>query len=134
MDLTGMPLSRTQITRKFRQIARSWTGCDWPIQFGKLGLNLNGLKSAQATLMAGATSGEESAEWRRAAKWLAGVEHEALQAERLARNAVDLAVRRCPHEAVEAIEHACHIEAKYHDHLVWRELRDALAAHLRDSG
>jgi hypothetical protein len=128
MDVTGTEsrLSPSQITRKFRQLARSWTGCDWPIQFGKLGLNLNGLTSAQAALMAGATSGEESAEWRRAAKWLAAVEQDAVRAERLARSAVDFAARRCPREAVEAIENACQIEAKYHDQLVWRELRDAL--------
>jgi hypothetical protein len=136
MDVTDTEsrVSPAQIARTFSRIVRTWTGCDWPIQFGKLGLNLNGLTSMQAALMAGATSGEESAEWRRACRWLASVEHDAQKAERFARTAADLAIRGRPDEAMEAMKHACQLEAVYHDQLVWQELRDALAAYQQDPG
>jgi hypothetical protein len=116
------------IMRSYRQAAGAWRGCDWPIRFGLLGLNLEGLESAQAALMAGATSGDEAAEWRRASTWLARVEQDAARSERDARAAVELASRDCLCEAFERAQDACLIEARYHDHLVWQGLRDALAA------
>jgi hypothetical protein len=111
--------------RAFLQASGKWGGCDWPVQFGKLGLNLRGLESRHADLMARATSGEESTEWRRAAKWLARIEQDARQAEDYARAAVELTDKQLD-EAVRSAEQACYLEAKYHDHLVWQPLRDLL--------
>jgi hypothetical protein len=123
-------MSRSDISTTYGQTAGSWTGCDWPVHFGKFGLNLNGLRSRQAVLIAGATSGAEAAEWRRAAKWLAHVEQDARQAETLARAAVDLAARDDLRAALESAEDACRIEARYHRRLLWQAVRDGIAAQL----
>ncbi len=122
-----------EIHRFFRQASGGWTGCDWPMQFGKLGLNLCGLKSSHAALMARATSGEESCEWRRAAKWLAQVEQDARQAEAAAQAALGFADEH-PAEALRCAEDACRLESQYHEHLVWQPLRDALARRWQVSG
>src|SRR5438309_1599773 len=126
-------ISPADMIRTYWRTINTWTGCDWPVRFGKLGLNLDGLKSAHATLMAGATSGEEAAEWRRAAKWLSRIEQDARQAGSCARAAVDLASQQAWPEALESAERACQIEARYHVHLVWQTLRDAVATHLIDA-
>src|SRR5262245_26548095 len=62
------------INRVFRQQAGKWTGCAWRTCFGKSELDLNGMNSAQARIMARATSGPEAADWRAAVQWLAQVE------------------------------------------------------------
>jgi hypothetical protein len=136
MDAPGIEsrMALPEITRTYQRTIGAWAGCDWAVRFGKLGLNLNGLKSAQADLMAGATAGEESAEWRRAAKWLARLEQDAQRAETCGRTAVDLVSRQNLHQALESAEAACRIEAKYHVQLVWQALRDSIAAHLNGMG
>jgi hypothetical protein len=80
-------------------------------------------------LMAGATAGGESAEWRRAAQWLARVERDAHQAEQKAQAAVELASRQCTRDALKRVEEACRLEAKYHKELVWQPLQEAIAGY-----
>jgi hypothetical protein len=134
MDVPGVELrALPEIIRTYWRTVGAWMGCDWPVRFGNLGLNLDGLKSTQAALMAGATSGAEAAEWRRAANWLTQIEQDARQAEMCARAAVDLAARQSWPEALESADHACRIEARYHDHLVWQRLRDAIATESSDT-
>lgn len=83
-----------EIERAFEEAAGSWTGCDWPTQFGKTGLNLNGWTTAQATGMALETmDAVVSEDWSAAATWLSLVEHHARQAQAKAASALE-AVRQ----------------------------------------
>ena len=84
-----------------------WKGCNWPTEFGGRKLNLNGLKSSQAALMAGATAGPERADWRRAMDWLMRVEEDAREAEKQAKLAADLAVQGDLDQARSFAEQAC---------------------------
>lgn len=72
------PLDR--LCQSVDQANRAWTGCCWPTQFGPGRLNLEGTQSRHALLLAAATRGDESAQWRAAARWLAGVEADAAAA------------------------------------------------------
>jgi hypothetical protein len=107
-----------------------WTGCDWPTRFGTTGLDLNGLTAAQALLMARATAGAESADWRAAARWLDEVEADARKAEEAASRAARLAADGRLVEAAEQAKLACALEGRYREERVWRQLYDALAEHL----
>ena len=107
-----------------------WTGCDWPTQFGRTGLDLQGFCSSQAILMAGATAGSEAADWRNAVTWLTRVEQDARQAESEAQTAVSLARKGKLREALQRADLACAMEARYHRSLAWRPLRDAIEAAL----
>lgn len=60
----------------------SWSGCDWPTEFGSKKLNLCGLTSQQALLVANATRGDEAECWREAASWLHQIESDAAEAGR----------------------------------------------------
>jgi hypothetical protein len=112
----------------YEQLRGAWSGCDWPTSFGQTGLDLNGITSHQALLMARATAGEESGDWREAVRWLRLVEADAEAAEDAARRAVELAARGDLAAARRASETACDLEARYHPRPVWSDIRDALAA------
>lgn len=74
--------SMDEVARAYEAAAGQWTGCDWPTCFGKSGLDLRGLSSADAELRASAAPGaEEAEEWRVAATWLARWEQAAVDAE-----------------------------------------------------
>src|SRR5262249_9728411 len=77
----------------FQRTRGKWAGCDWPTSFGETGLELNGLRSGQAVLMARATSGAEATDWREAVQWLRLIEADADAAEVAARRAVEHAAR-----------------------------------------
>src|SRR5690348_12635546 len=112
--------------RMYVQHAGHWRGCDWPTALGVSKLDLKGLHAAQATLLAGATSGSEEADWRAAAEWLPQVERDAKQAEAKAARAAELAEAGRLTEALRPAEEACAIEGRYHADLVWRPLCDAI--------
>src|SRR5262249_14531534 len=48
----------------------SWTGCDWPTEFGDAGLNLENVSAADARTRAESLCGSEATEWHAAANWL----------------------------------------------------------------
>ena len=104
----------------------AWTGCDWPTSFGDTGLDLNGMTSHQALLMARATAGLEAADWREAVQWLRLVETDAEAAEEAARSAVDAVARGELAAARRDAQSACDLEARYHPRLVWADLKEAL--------
>ena len=117
-----------EISRVFLQTAGRWKGCDWPTQFGKTRLNLEGLKSAQATLMAKATAGLEAADWRRGANWLAQVEEDVKKAEAEGELAADLAACGQLRQSLAHAQQACAIESQYHSQPGWQRLCDAIKA------
>ncbi len=126
--LSTSPVVAEKIERAFRQAAGTWRGCDWPTRFGNWNFNLDGLKASQALLLARATSGQEQAEWLAATAWLTVIENEAREAEKEAVLAMSRVRFGQLAEALEAMEHACDLEAKYHKNLVWEPLRQAIAA------
>src|SRR4051794_4326523 len=112
-------MSTDAIRSAYLEAVGTWRGCNWPTEFGKACLDLNGLKAAQATLMAGATSGAEAAAWRAAASWLAEIEQDARNAAAEARTAAALAAAGQLRDALEHADRACALEAKYHRPLTW---------------
>jgi hypothetical protein len=106
----------------------AWTGCDWPTSFGDTGLDLNGMTSHQALLMARATAGLEAADWREAVQWLRLVESDAEAAEEAARGAVERAAGGDLAAARRGAQTACDLEARYHPRPVWGDLKEALDA------
>lgn len=130
---TNKPETTDQISLLFTQAAGSWIGCDWPTEFGIARLNLDSLSSAQAMLMARATSDKEEDAWREASRWLARVEQEALEAEKEARLAVQAGQANQWVAARTHARNACDIEARYHQQLVWQPLRDAIERVFRTS-
>lgn len=115
----------------FVQTSGKWGGCDWPTTFGATGLNLNGLRAAQAALLAGVTSGREAMDWLAAADWLARVQRDAEECEAKAARAAELAEAGRLPEALRLAEEACAIEGRYHADLVWKPLREAIACQAR---
>lgn len=109
-----------------------WTGCDWTTQFGGRNLNLDGLCSKQAALVAECLIGDEAGEWQRATRWLSRVETDAVLAEREAAIAVFLAIFEHLPEALLHAERACALEGRYHRQLVWEPLREAIAAYANE--
>ena len=114
------------IQRAFHLAQSKWKGCDWPTQFGEGSMDLCGMKSAQARLMARATSGKEAVEWQAAAEWLAQIEWDAEAAEREAETAVELAHTGELGAAQELARQACRLEKKYRDNTVWQGLYDTI--------
>lgn len=115
-----------EIDAAYRAAAGRWSGCNDETAFGKLRLNLQNLKAAQAHLLARATAGQEREDWQAAAEWLNQVERDARDAEEEARAAVNLA--RSGHFA-EALRHArlaCALEKLHHSDLVWRQLQQLI--------
>jgi hypothetical protein len=106
--LAGLPAAADgdlrAITRAYEAAAGTWTGCDWPTNFGNQDLDLNGWTAAEAESMSvESTDPEEVEDWMAAARWLAKVEENAAQAEGQAALAVAAANVR---EWGEALEHA----------------------------
>lgn len=122
---TSLPLDEVQ--QAYRQGTRRWSGCDWPTALGRLGLDLNGLESTHATLMARATSGGESTAWRTAARWLKEVEDAARQAEIEAKQAVHLATSGQLPDALGHAQRAVDLAGGYQRSSVWEPLRAAIA-------
>jgi hypothetical protein len=114
------------VEKAYAQARGTWTGCDWPTSFGDSGLDLNGITSGQALLMARATAGVEAVDWLEAVHWLRLVEADAEAAEEAARSAVDLAARGNFAVALREAHTACDLEARYHPMSVWAELRHTL--------
>ena len=112
--------------RILRQQAGKWTGCAWRTCFGKSELDLDGMNSAQARIMARATSGPEGADWRAAVQWLAQVENDAAEAERAAAEAVALAEKKKWTSALALAERACALEYRHHNSSIWQPLRHAI--------
>jgi hypothetical protein len=100
--------------------------------FGKRAVDLNGMKAAQANIMARATSGPESADWRAAAKRLAQVERDAAEAEQAAAQAVVQAEQQNWKDALALAQRACSLEYHHHDQATWQPLFDAIEAVCRE--
>ena len=120
-----------EITAAFLQGLGKWNRCYWPTQFGPSGLNLKGLKSSQARLMAQSAAGQERADWRAATHWLDQLERDAAEAEREAKLATDLAHLGEFRRALQRIQAACSLESKYDSVNVWEPLRNAIAEKLK---
>jgi hypothetical protein len=112
--------------RLYQQASGKWTGCDWRTDFGRSGLNLEGIQSSQATLLAVATAGSESRDWYSAVLWLREVEQVTWEADQEARKATELARLGQLEEALHHAERACELERRYHTRLIWQPLRDAI--------
>lgn len=114
------------IDRAYQVGRGGWAGCDWPTAFGETSLDLNGITSHQALLMARATAGAEATDWREAVGWLRLVEVDAEVAESAARGALEHARRGDLSAAVREARAAYDLEAQYHAVPVWSRLRDVL--------
>jgi hypothetical protein len=114
------------VERAYTRARNAWTGCDWPTSFGDTGLDLSGVTSHQALLMARATSGLEAADWREAVHWLRLVEADAEAAEEAARWAVEHTAHGDLPAARRDAQAACDLEARYHPLPVWGELNNLL--------
>jgi hypothetical protein len=119
-------MDNSEITVAFLRGSGRWTGCCWETRFGSANLNLKGLKSSQAALMAGATSGDERTNWLAATRWLDQVEKDARDAEKQAQLAVDLARLGQTDRALAHAERACQLEAQYTTDETWRPLFGAI--------
>jgi hypothetical protein len=117
-----------QVEAFFVEAENRWVGCDWDTDFGPLKLDLNRLTAERATVLANATSGQESQAWNDAADWLAKVESDAAEAKLLATQAVAHCRKRMWQLALSTMEYACTIESAYHSELTWQPLRDLIAS------
>ena len=115
--------SASALARAYLRARGRWTGCDWRTTFGVTQLDLVGMTAAQALLMARATSGPESADWREAVHWLRLVESDAEAAESAALAAVVAAARGDLAGALDHARSACEIEERYHSSLIWGDLQ-----------
>jgi hypothetical protein len=109
---------------------RSWTGCNWITSFGPLELNLEGITSQQARMIALATSGPESTAWREAMAWLAFVERAARDAELYAEIAISMAIFGLPEQTLTFVQKACELELLFPIESAWRPLMLALSEEL----
>ncbi|TVS12681.1 MAG: hypothetical protein EA424_22320 [Planctomycetaceae bacterium] len=123
-------MSLNGITSAYQQGSGQWFKCDWSTHFGRSGLDLNGLESSQATLLARATAGRESADWRAAAQWLREIEDAAQQAELEAHMAVHLATSGRLSDALRHAQRAVELSAAYPRGRTWEPLRTAIARSL----
>jgi len=124
---------KDEIEQAYRGSLGKWDGCNWRTEFGKGRLNLMGMTSTQAMLMARATAGSEAENWRAAAGWLIRVEQAVQDAEAEARCAALLARSGKLTEAIRHARRACMIEGTYHTQLVWAPLRNAIEVALAES-
>jgi hypothetical protein len=100
-----------QIARAYEEASGTWTGCDWPMTFGRAHLDLEGCPAAQAEARAVETAGTEGGEsWSAAAHWLAEVERRARRAETRAEEAVKAANDGRWDEAVRCARQAWALE------------------------
>lgn len=114
------------IVTQFERLESQWSGCDWPTRFGPSGLNLCGITSRQASIVARATSGRESANWKEAANWLAQVEADAEAAWRAAASATQRATSGQFHKALADAEFACELEQRYRRPAIWESLESTI--------
>jgi hypothetical protein len=128
--LTESGMFVEEVVGAFSQARGRWEGCDWPTEFGKTGLTLDGLTASQALLVSRATAGSEAEDWRAAVAWLTHIEQEAREAREEASRAVDLTKSGKLQEALAHAQRACTIEARHHSRLVWQPLREAIDAAL----
>lgn len=117
----------------FEQLEGRWVGCDWATDFGERHLDLCGVTARQASLLARATSGQESAHWQEAARWLATVEADAQAAAQAAWVARQEAAAGRLANALEHARRACELERPYHPQAVWQPLIDAIQSHAVDA-
>lgn len=103
-----------------------WKGCHWRTSFGPTGLDLNGFASSQALVLARATSGEESSQWKAAATWLKQLESDAQEAEKLASRAMAAIAANRAIAARELARQAVILEQAHHQESVWQPLLDAI--------
>ncbi|WP_145216147.1 hypothetical protein [Planctomycetes bacterium TBK1r] len=103
-----------------------WTGCNWRTAMGPQKLNLQGMRSSHAQILASATSGSESAAWDEAAAFLAIVESDAKKAESAARRAVALMQSGHQADAILEASKAVDLEAKHRVPVIWVAVRDAI--------
>jgi len=124
--ITDSPIE--EIAQALAAASGKWTGCDWPTQFGRSHLDLRGLRSSQAILMAQATGGSEAADWRDAVTWLRRVEEDARQAESEAQTAARLARNGKFRDALQYADRACLLESRYREPFActWRRLRNTI--------
>jgi len=120
-----LPLDESYL-RLYEQLAGRWKGCDWPTNFGTARLDLAGVTSRQAALLARATSGQEAIDWHGAAEWLAKIEADAEAANQAAWLAQKEASAGHFSEALDHVQRACDLEGPYHATAVWDPLRDAI--------
>jgi hypothetical protein len=120
-------MDTSAIITAFLQGFGKWTGCTWATRFGAGGINLVGLKSSQARLMARSTAGAERADWTAATRWLEEVERDAKEAEEEACLAADLAILGQLESAAGHMQRACSLESKYGGERVWQPLCNTLA-------
>jgi len=109
----------------YSKASGTWRGCDWKTSFGPRKLNLQNLTARQTRFLAEATSGEEAICWEHASHWLEDIEKDAKAARKFAAAAIEL-LSSNPTVALEHIENACRIEAKYREYIVWKPLRDLI--------
>ncbi len=105
-----------------------WLGCDWQTAFGARRLDLNGMRSDQTRILSDATSGDESKAWEEATAWLEQVDQDALGAQAAASLAVTHFENQHFAKAIEQIDLAVALEAKYRKPVTWTVLRELLIA------
>jgi hypothetical protein len=113
--------------RRALQVAQSaWIGCDWDTDFGPGHINLRGLSSRHAWLLASATRGSESENWREAKLFLDRLEQDARTAAALASDAVDVWCLGNHDNARELVEDAIGLEGNYRNPIVYPRLRQIM--------
>lgn len=115
-----------EIRSAYCNAAGLWNGCDWPTQWGEGKLNLQGMSSSQAAILAQATAGAERASWRIAAHWLQEVEETAREARQQAEQAAELTEAGQFEAALAHAMRAAALEATYRTPIVWRPFADSV--------
>jgi hypothetical protein len=123
------------LCRAYQKASGTWTGCDWPTDFGKSGLDLNGWTAAQAEAMClESMDTTRQEDWRAAARWLAVIEGRAREAEKKATAAVMAAGTGQWTEALHNAELAGALEfstgraLRHGFPLAWQALREEIEA------
>jgi hypothetical protein len=123
------------VFRAYQKGTGTWTGCDWPTDFGKTGLDLNGWTAAQAEAMFLETMDTtRQQDWRVAVRWLAVIERRAQEAETKAAAAVAAAGAGRWEEALHNAELAGSLEfstgraLRHGLPLAWQTLREEIEA------
>jgi len=115
------------IQQHYEAAVGQWTGCNWQTAFGPKKLNLQGILARQASLLAEATSGEETAAWDDAERWLLQVEADAKTAAKHGENAVMLLASGHRDDAIAEADKAVALESRYRESLFWKPFRDTIA-------
>ena len=117
----------------YDELEGRWTGCDWTTDFGPNHLDLRDVTARQASLLARATSGQESDQWQEAARWLTEVEADAQSARQAAQTAVQEAAAGHLPSALTHAQRACDLEQAHHPRPVWQPLVDAIREKCSDA-